>query len=307
MSFFDDLITSSKGPGVIGTVMALVVLSGFVLLYFLVFDANMMGGGIKIESVIRDQAVEISGLRDRLDSKTKETTIIPERQKILSELEEVTRKIRLDQGEVEGLTRVIAKVKNEIVETGKNFETYQQAFHVQIRGEATGSKYPELKTVSGKSYKGVTITRVDAIGMAFTHQDGSSRVDFSDLPTDIQEHFQYDPKEKELARRAEDTVAGQHLEEVETALTKSRQEADKEQIIGKDQSEATIALLRAKVADLDQQITSVQQDYDSEKSRVKSSGGILNSALYQKKLGNLQSARAAAFTRMQEVSAAMNR
>ncbi|OYV05548.1 MAG: hypothetical protein CFE26_11050, partial [Verrucomicrobiales bacterium VVV1] len=246
MSFFDDLITSSKGPGVIGTVMGLVVLSGFVLLYFLVFDASMLGGGIKIEAVIRDQAVEIDGLKERLDIKTKETAVIPERKKILSELEEVTRKTRLDQGTVDGLARVIAKVKTEIVETGKNFETYQQAFHIQIRGEATGTKYPELKTVSGKSYKNVSITRVDAIGMAFTHQDGSSRVDFSDLPADIQEHFQYNSKEKDLARRAEDTVAGQHLEEVETALTKSREEADKEQIAGNEKSEAAVATLRAK-------------------------------------------------------------
>lgn len=140
MSFFDDLITSSKGPGVIGTVMGLVVLSGFVLLYFLVFDASMLGGGVKIEAVIRDQAVEIGALKERLDIKSRETAIIPERQKILSELEEVTRKTRLEQGTVDGLARVIAKVKTEIVETGKNFETYQQAFHVQIRGEATDRK-----------------------------------------------------------------------------------------------------------------------------------------------------------------------
>jgi hypothetical protein len=307
MSFFDDLISSSKGPGVIGTVMALVVLSGFVLLYFLVFDGSLQGGGLKIESVIRDQAVEIAGLQDRLNGKTKEISVIPERQKILSELEQVTGKTRLDKSTAEELGRVISKVKTEIVETGKNFEVYQQAFHVQIRGEATGTKYPELKTVSGKTYKDVTITRVDAIGMAFTHLDGTSRVDFADLPIDLQEHFQYNPKEKELARKAEDTVAGKHLEEVESALTKSRQEADKEQSAYNDKSEAAIAILRARVTDLDQQIASVQREYDNEKSRVKGSGGILNSALYQKKLGNLQSARAAALAQMQEASATIKR
>ncbi len=307
MSFFDDLISSSKGPGVIGTVMALVVLSGFVLLYFLVFDSSLQGGGVKIETVIRDQAVEIAGLQDRVNGKTQETSVIPERQKILSELEQVTGKTRLDKNTAEELVRVISQVKTEIVKTGGNFEAYQQAFHLQIRGEATGSKYPELKTVSGKTYKDVTITRVDAIGMAFTHQDGTSRVDFADLPIELQEHFQYNPKEKELARRAEDNVAGKHLEEVESALTKSRQEADKEQTIGNDKSEAAIAILRARVTDLDQQIATVQREYDSEKSRVKGSGGILNSALYQKKLGNLQSARAAAFAQMQEASAAIKR
>lgn len=308
MSFFDDLITSSKGPGVIGTVMALVVLSGFVLLYFFVFDSNMIGGGKRIEAVIRDQATEIGALQERLEAKTKETAIVPERQKIAAELEEVSRKKLADKETLDGLVGRIARVKNEIVETGKGYEAYQQAYHVQIRGEAAGRKYPELKTVSGKSYKDVTITRVDAIGMAFTHQDGSSRVDFSDLSSDIQEQFQYNPKEKEQARKAEDTATGKHFEEVETALTKSKEEADKDwETTGRAKAEANVALLRAKVADLDRQIAAAQQDYDSEKSRVKAYGGILNSALHQKKIGNLQNARSAAFSQMQEATSALKR
>ena len=41
---FSDLLSSSRGPGVIGVLVALLVLGGFGTL-FVVFDDNMQGGG----------------------------------------------------------------------------------------------------------------------------------------------------------------------------------------------------------------------------------------------------------------------
>lgn len=49
---FTDMMSSGRGAGVIGSIMAVVVLGGFVLLFVLVFDEGLQGGGETIESVI---------------------------------------------------------------------------------------------------------------------------------------------------------------------------------------------------------------------------------------------------------------
>ena len=56
---FTDLLSSSRGPGVIGTLLALLVLVGFGTLYLFVFDEGLQGGQKTIEAVIRDQGLEI--------------------------------------------------------------------------------------------------------------------------------------------------------------------------------------------------------------------------------------------------------
>ena len=58
---FSDLMSSGRGPGVIGMVMALFVLLGFGLLFTLAFDEGFQGEGITIEAEIANQAKAING------------------------------------------------------------------------------------------------------------------------------------------------------------------------------------------------------------------------------------------------------
>jgi hypothetical protein len=52
----------------------------------------------------------------------------------------------------------------------------------------------DFKTVNGKEYKDVTITRVDPDGIVVKTTSGVSKVYFAELPKDVQERFHYDPQ-----------------------------------------------------------------------------------------------------------------
>lgn len=311
MAIFDDLISSSRGPGVIGTLVALIVLIGFGVLFLFAFDEGMGGGNKPIESIIREQAVELESVKSSIASKTKALEISPERKKIAGEVEEVSRQTRLNKGKLDGVVRIIEKVKAEIAATEKGLEDYKQSYREQVRGEAIGLKYPELKTLSGKSYQKVTVTRVDAIGMAFSHADGSTRADFDDLPADVQEYFQYDAKEKEKAKAAETKVAGQHADDVQSALSAADRSKQNEEMkkaeTEKAQAKAIVASMTSRIEEIDSEIKSVQREWDSERQRVRISGGIVNSATFQTKLNNLKSSRAAASEKLQQATAILQR
>src|SRR6516164_7226400 len=49
----------------------------------------------------------------------------------------------------------------------------------------------DFKTVNGKEYKNVTVSRVEADGIVIKGKSGISKVYFVELPKDVQERFHY--------------------------------------------------------------------------------------------------------------------
>src|ERR1043166_6320707 len=52
----------------------------------------------------------------------------------------------------------------------------------------------DFKTVSGKEYKDVTVSRVEPDGIVLTGKSGISKLYFSELAKDVQERFGYNPQ-----------------------------------------------------------------------------------------------------------------
>jgi hypothetical protein len=50
----------------------------------------------------------------------------------------------------------------------------------------------DFKTVNGKEYKDATITRVEPDGIVVKTNSGVTKIYFTELPKDVQEHFHYD-------------------------------------------------------------------------------------------------------------------
>jgi hypothetical protein len=64
----------------------------------------------------------------------------------------------------------------------------------------------DFKTIDGKQYKNVTVSRVEPDGILLTTKSGISKVYFTELPKEIQQRFHYDPaaaRAAEEKRRAE--------------------------------------------------------------------------------------------------------
>ena len=49
----------------------------------------------------------------------------------------------------------------------------------------------DFKTINGKEYKNVTVSRVEADGIVITSKTGISKIYFVELPKDVQERFHY--------------------------------------------------------------------------------------------------------------------
>jgi hypothetical protein len=59
----------------------------------------------------------------------------------------------------------------------------------------------DFKTVTGKEYKGATITRVEGDGIVLRTKTGISKVYFTELPKDVQEKFRPAPATPTAAPR----------------------------------------------------------------------------------------------------------
>ena len=73
---------------------------------------------------------------------------------------------------------------------------------------AVGDSIDSLATLSGRTYRGVTIAQVTPDGVFFRHANGAGKVLFSDLPSDVRQRLGYDAKkaetyEKERAEKRE--------------------------------------------------------------------------------------------------------
>lgn len=68
----------------------------------------------------------------------------------------------------------------------------------------------DIKTITGKEYKRVKVTRVERDGIVITHKTGVTKLLFSELPTEVQQQFGHSPAKIEpesiAARTGEERV-----------------------------------------------------------------------------------------------------
>ena len=105
---FTDMMSSHRGPGVIGMVMGLFVLLGFGVLFVFAFDEGSQGGDLSIESVVRYQAKEIDGYQANIVSGQQNLDQAPAR---ITQARELARLNRGGRELVENLTKRVDERK----------------------------------------------------------------------------------------------------------------------------------------------------------------------------------------------------
>ena len=80
----------------------------------------------------------------------------------------------------------------------------------------------DFKTINGKEYKNVTVSRVEPDGLVLSSKSGISKVYFTELPKEVQERFHYDAAKGD-AYSAEQTAN-------QEALYKQRQESERQRV-----------------------------------------------------------------------------
>lgn len=183
-----DLLTSSKGPGVIGTVLALIVLLGFGSLTIMVTtDTEGQGPEAQIQARQKKIAALERGKKHwkeaALEYKTNRSQV--------SELDGMNarikrRKAAVEQGkiEIEGLHATTAELVQK-------FEDYKKKYRISERASAIGEELGTLTTKSGKVYERVKIKEVTALELRFRHKNGHTGVSFKELPDALLDRFQF--------------------------------------------------------------------------------------------------------------------
>lgn len=222
---FSDLLTSSRGPGVIGTLLALLVLVGFGTLYIFVFDEGLQGGQKTIEAVIRDQAGDIENTKIQIENAKKRIEEAAVAKIKAREADEQAARNATLVKQIEELTAAKAAAAEEITQAKAAWEEYKDQYRQSEWASAVGEKMADIKTPSGQVFTNVEVKGVDHTGVRISHSAGSKTISPEDLPPDLFDRFQFDMAKKKAVEKERDAVAGNLHQNVEiTNLFTSNQE-----------------------------------------------------------------------------------
>jgi septal ring factor EnvC (AmiA/AmiB activator) len=294
---FNDLFSSAKGPGVVGMIMALIVLLGFGLLFMLAFDEGSQGGGKSLTAVIRDNSIKIGELHARLASGNEKIAKAPERKKIADELASALSKNKSITTQISAKKAEIVALKTNITTIEEEWSDYKNQYRSHVRSKAAGTQLAELKTLDGTVYTNVDIRSVTAVGMDIRHRDGFKRISFGQLPADIQDHYQFD-KEQMLAEVQRETKERDEHDKathasnlaVEGQMAEQRQKeveaAKQKKLLEIAAKEARIPVLESEIQQIIQDIASAEAAADAARAAGKmhlSKAGSLRGALNSKR------------------------
>jgi len=86
----------------------------------------------------------------------------------------------------------------------------------------------DFRTIDGREYKNVTVSRIEPDGIVLKSKSGILKIYFAELPKEVQERFHYDPQ-KAAAASVEQTAsiqqANQQIEEANKQREKEKQVA----------------------------------------------------------------------------------
>lgn len=100
------------------------------------------------------------------------------------------------------------------------------------RAKFKGMELGELKTASGNTFLGVVVKEADDLGINCSHQNGFARVQYPDLPAELQERFLFNQEDYDYAialqeQAAEVAAAGAATEDEKKGTPKRLSSAEK--------------------------------------------------------------------------------
>lgn len=235
---FSDMMSSERGPGVIGTLMGATVMSIFVMLFMFAFNDDMLGGGKSIKAVIRDQSEEINNLQ----------LYVAEGRKNLGQIDDfelarkLTRASQVTEQRLADLSSQVDTAEAGIENLVSDAAAYKESYRTMVRSDAKGTVILDLVLQGGKTYKNAVIHEVNPVGIDFRLDTGPKRIRFEDLPVALQVRFQFDPDEQARAVAAESAIFDQHLFEAGIADQQAEVEKGNQQL--RDAARARNRLLR---------------------------------------------------------------
>ena len=284
---FSDMMSSGRGPGVIGTVFALIVLLGFGVLFLFATDEKFQGADQSIEAVITRQAREIEESQRSISEGQKLLNSAPIRVENSKEMERLARESITLGNRKTTLGGEVESRRAGVVNQKAVFEAYKDQYRAYVRGKAKGESMDVLETLGGVVYRSVNIREVTAVGIQIRHDDGHKRIPFEDLPEALKERFQFDPQQKVVAIAKEESDRSEHEAAVavadRAASQQSAVQADKNAVIQRAKVARSIAVNEARIVSLTEEIEALNEAISLESKKRISQAPQLRAQLANKR------------------------
>ncbi len=289
MSFFEDMFSSSRGAGFMGTLLALVVLVGFGSLYMFVFDEGLQGGSKSIQTVIKEQDELLKSLQSRLEYSTQTLDQSATRTSVAEELTRTVRQMELRENHKTDLIASISTLKNAADDELEKWEEYKKQYRIAERKRAEKELIGNLTTKSGKKYQAAVIKKVEDARISFSHSDGNNTMLFDDIPDAMIDRFQMTKQAAEKSLGGE--RAGNDLADLDKAIYELKEEIafqnnqirESTQIYQSKQNDA--AGVTSRIASYESEINSLQQRIAAQANKE----GLKNTNQLRSQIESLQS------------------
>ena len=216
---FSDLLSSGRGPGVIGTLIALLVLVGFGSLYMFAFDEGMQGGKKTIHAVVRDQGISIDSSKTEIANYRKQLDDVAHRKEHSQELDTLKVQAEHIAARLAEVTEGHAAATADAEGARKKWEDYKDAYRAAEWAKAKGEKLGDVTSLAGVTYHDVTVREVNHKEMKITDSTGPKSIDSKLLPLALQDRFQFDVEKKKAAEVEQNEGEEIHRKKVEYAET----------------------------------------------------------------------------------------
>ncbi|WP_367872475.1 hypothetical protein [Luteolibacter sp. Populi] len=245
MRMFEDLLTSYRGAGVIGTCLAFFVLVSVVGLSLFVFEPGLNGLGESGPGLVARQEREIGRLEHDLAEAQAKYEDYREARKFHDEVRlNVARQDAAD-ARLTGIAEKIDATQAALAGLRSRQEDYAAAYRDQVREKAAGEVLPTMTLPDGRRLESPVVVQVNPAGIQLRYQDGIVRVPAKDLPAKVRERFQFDAAEMERFLEQEKAMAGKLERDLERGLVEIKDNSRKEQIA---RLEARIPIIKSRVA-----------------------------------------------------------
>lgn len=195
-----DLLTSSKGPGVIGLILGLAVLLGFGSLAFLVLE-DKSGNKKGINAQIKDKERHLLVLEDNQTKLEEKMDDFAAKRVVAKKVIKVRTELKSKQADITVSTSEVATVVDEISATQEKFEDYKRKYRISERARAVGEEIPSLTIKNGKTYENVVIRRVFEEGIDIRHKNGGTLIKLEFIPDEMLDRFQYSDADSAIAKK----------------------------------------------------------------------------------------------------------
>jgi predicted nucleic acid-binding Zn-ribbon protein len=305
-----DLFTSARGPGVIGLLLALIVLGGFGLLAMMVFEGMEESSGASPAVTLAQDAKTAEILRENIASARKQIDDTKGLRKVASEITDFELAFQSAKNLVADLEDRKSAAEATVMKAAEALSDYKRQYRKSARDSLVGKTYETLKTQSGKTYSNVSVTEVDLSRVQVRHSSGVTGIPLVELPDEIQEFLQIDTAEIEQHVAAEKERANDR--NVRTDVAEQQMKINKLELeLRMLQDEETsakqfVAKQEAALEGLRQRIEDKRMELAADPGRS-GRGGISNAPQIEGQIRNLESAKRAAEQALPKARQAVDR